>query len=168
MNQGRITSFQGRFRRVMIIQRTGMVSSTLHYRFYRHLSIPVNKLRFFMELRWTTLMGNFDANFAPIKSNQFNYSSIRRVIRNIPVYCSYKYTTPAQGNPFLSDESFKYHSEGQRVTTDHPFYTQSQPLNAFGQSQAWWTNRWLLWYWVAGVGWERFEIVLDTILKMFL
>lgn len=55
----------------------------------------------------------------------------------------YKYTTPAQGNPFLSDESFKYHSEGQRVTTDHPFYTQSQPLNAFGQSQAWWTNRYV-------------------------
>lgn len=101
--------------------------------------------------------------------NQINliirFLSVRRVIR-IP--CSYKYTTPAQGNPFLSDESFKYHSEGQRVTTDHPFYTQSQPLNAFGQSQAWWTNRWLLWYWVAGVGWERFEIVLDIILKMFL
>lgn len=67
--------------------------------------------------------------------------SVGRVTRAL-VY-SYRYTTPAQGNPFLREEPApaKFHPTEQRVTPDRSFYAQPQTLN-FGQGQAWWSNRW--------------------------
>ncbi|XP_029048865.1 protein spaetzle 5 isoform X1 [Osmia bicornis bicornis] len=54
----------------------------------------------------------------------------------------YRYSTPAQRNPFLVDgtPSVKYHPVGQRTPERH-FYSQSQSLNSFGQGQTWWANR---------------------------
>ncbi|CAK9831671.1 Protein spaetzle 5 [Anthophora retusa] len=55
----------------------------------------------------------------------------------------YRYTTPAQRNPFLGEGTtpVKYHSTGQRTTPDRPFYSETQSLNSFGQGQTWWANR---------------------------
>lgn len=55
----------------------------------------------------------------------------------------YRYTTPAQRNPFLEDgsTSVKYHTTGQRTTPEGPYYPQPQPFNSFGQNPQWWTKR---------------------------
>lgn len=49
--------------------------------------------------------------------------------------CSYKYSAPPQGNPFLPSVTFKYHHNIQRQAEN----TYSQ--DTLGPSQSWLTNR---------------------------